>query len=169
MKDFIKYLEGLANKTQIVFFILGLYHSGLYLNLLPASLMPYVDFGCLLALATLKAIAPTGILTKGQTLFYWVSTGLGLVVTLGQLFLGTTLFNINPELVGKIITITTGLLSFWQYINGVNLSNKVAVLKLEHTLLPDPMSPRGLPVLSDKIKAKYVIPDSFIRKHKLAA
>ena len=42
MKSFIQYLEGLANKTQAVFFILALYHSGLYLSLVPASWMPYV-------------------------------------------------------------------------------------------------------------------------------
>jgi len=169
MKSFIQYLEGLANKTQAVFFILALYHSGLYLSLVPASWMPYVDFACVLALATFKAIAPTGVLTKGQTLFFWVSTGLGLIITFGQAFLETALFNINPELIGKVITFATGLLAFWQYINGVNLSNKVAALKLEQKLSPDVMAPDALPTLSDKIRAKYVIPKAVIRKYNLAA
>lgn len=166
MKKFQEYLESIS-KTKFVLALLGLVNVAVTFNLIPANYLPHADLTAGIMLFLFQALAPNGILTKGQTAVYWVTTILTMLISIAQLVQDSPVFDTVPEAtISKIITAMTALLYYWKYINGVNLTNKVAVLKIETQLNAGLGAPTQLP---PSVTDKYIIPAGFMRKHKLAA
>ncbi len=173
MKKLQEFLEGLSNKTRFVVALLGLVNIAVMMNLIPAEYTLWADFAAGVMLFGFQAFAPTGILTRGQTTVYWGVTILTLLVSIAQLVMDSSVFDKVPDaIISKIITVLTALLYYWKYINGVNLTNKVAILKLEDKIQGqlNPGSFRKVQLsLPEAVTKKYVLPDSFCKKHNLAA
>lgn len=126
MKELLAYLQTISNKTgiitKLIAFMIGL--NFILPSFVTPEAMIWIDFFASLGLLFFKIFAPSGILPKGWTFWFYITNACLFVVS-GLDLLGQ-IAHIDPVALAKILAVINGISAVAQFFNGGGIQAKTS-------------------------------------------
>lgn len=156
MKTLFEYLKNLENRTAfvgvlmlILTFVIGID------TLLPTGWVPWIDFSALVVVIGFKIAAPTGVLTKGQSVTFWILNVIAFALSVIKLADESMLFDfVDDKVFSNAVTL---LIAIQGAVQGMNNNS----LKTAMSMLPKHERETAA---HENVSKNLVVPASIMRK-----